>query len=852
MTENVCKNCGAPLEVAAAVSGVIACSFCGSVFTLPKSGQTDEVKRLIDAGKTALDQCRFDDAFASFTKAIEADGGEPEAYWGRALARNKVQYLRDTVNNRLQPICHEVSDEAFTSDPDYNKALSLATPEQKAEYAKKAEEIDYIRREFAALTKSGLTYDSFICVKVTEDGGGHTEDSFAALKLYNALKKAGYKPFFSEEEMGERTGADYEALILYALYTAPSLLIVCSDKKYLETKWVKNEYTRFAAMLADEEKERDSMTIVYRGKPIEKLPGVKGKIQGVDFAGFDAIERIKRFIDRHDAGKRAAEQAAAAAAQAREAAAKAAEAKAAAERKAREEAARAAEAAEEKARAERLRAERERAERAEAARQKALRRTPRYERSDLPREARLKADAWFAISWLAFIAAFVSSVAGVFIGTVEALPLRPVWFPVWIAIEALGGIAIVVYLIAQHKADGGFFRRVPAWLIAGQLALYAAVVTLTALNWVKPSDGMRAAYLTMSVGFWVVTVALLIFYIVRGWKKGGYVSTFLTAAALIPLAFVSLSVGSVAAMSASGYWAGYDGYAEGYYYTEKADGTVAVAAVEYDGAEATIPAELSGRKVTEVLAPFRLTGRGDVRTLVIPEGVTSIGEYAFSSFGNLRSVTLPSTLETVGYGAFRSCAALTEIELPEGLTTIEGWAFAFCGNLQSVALPSTLQSVGTYAFIDCAALERVVIPDNVAVGGYAFSGCTGLTMFRTGVGASVGEHAFYGCMALREAVLGGNIGAYAFDGCTALETLNIERTVTSIGEHAFGDCTSLTEAVIPDTVTEMGSMVFSGCTNLTVYCEAADKPEDWHVLWDYGGVKVDWGAAAGTETTRTV
>ena len=314
MTENVCKNCGAPLEVAAAVNGVVTCSFCGSVFTLPKADASDKVRKHLDAGETALDQCRFDDAFASYGKAIEADKTEPEAYWGRALARNKVQYLKDTVNNRLQPICHEITDEAFTSDPDYNKALSLATPEQKAEYAKKAEEIDYIRKEFAALTKSGLTYDSFICVKVTEDGGGHTEDSFAALKLYNALKRAGYKPFFSEEEMGERTGADYEALILYALYTAPSLLIVCSDKKYLETKWVKNEYTRFAAMLADEEKERDSMTIVYRGKPIEKLPGVKGKIQGVDFAGFDAIERIKWFIDRHDAGKRAAEEDAAKAA----------------------------------------------------------------------------------------------------------------------------------------------------------------------------------------------------------------------------------------------------------------------------------------------------------------------------------------------------------------------------------------------------------------------------------------------------------------------------------------------------------------------------------------------------------
>ena len=306
MIENVCKNCNAPLDMAEAKNGVIACSFCGSVFTLPKADASDKVRKHLDAGETALDQCRFDDALASYTKAIEADGREPEGYWGRALARNRVQYLRDTVNNRLQPICHEVSEESFTSDPDYKRALTLATEEQRAEYERKGEEIDYIRSEFYALERTGLKYDCFICVKVTEEDGGHTEDSFAAIKLYNALKKAGYKPFFSEEEMGERTGADYEALILYALKSAGSLLIVCSDKRYLETKWVKNEYTRYAAMLTDEEKERGSMAIVYLGKPIEKLPGIKGKLQGVDYRQFDAMNRICAFIDSHDEGKRRA------------------------------------------------------------------------------------------------------------------------------------------------------------------------------------------------------------------------------------------------------------------------------------------------------------------------------------------------------------------------------------------------------------------------------------------------------------------------------------------------------------------------------------------------------------------
>ena len=336
MTLHECYNCGAPLDITAAKNGVITCSFCGSVYTLPKDGQSDAVVRLISAGQTALDLCRFDDALTAFTKAIELDGSEPEAYWGRALARNRVQYLRDTVNNRLQPICHKVTDEKFTADPDCRKALNLATPEQRAAYGKKAEEIDYIRREFYALKKSGLTYDSFICVKVTDENGNPTRDSLDATRLYMELQRNGYKPFFSEYETGSRTGADYEALILYALHAAPCLIVVCSDEKYLETKWVRNEYTRYIAMLADEEKERDSVTIAYKGKVIEKLPGIRGKIQGIDLAEVAAIDRIRAFIDSHDADKPRKQGRRKRKAAAEREKLRAAEEKAAAERKARE------------------------------------------------------------------------------------------------------------------------------------------------------------------------------------------------------------------------------------------------------------------------------------------------------------------------------------------------------------------------------------------------------------------------------------------------------------------------------------------------------------------------------------
>ena len=145
---------------------------------------------------------------------------------------------------------------------------------------------------------------------MTDDNGGHTEDSADATRIYIELQRSGYKPFFSEYEIGSRTGADYEALILYALYVCPCMIIVCSDAKYLETKWVKNEYTRYAAMIADEEKERGSITVAFRGKPIEKLACVRGKLQGISLDSFTAFDSIKRFIDSHDEGKKRAKEAA--------------------------------------------------------------------------------------------------------------------------------------------------------------------------------------------------------------------------------------------------------------------------------------------------------------------------------------------------------------------------------------------------------------------------------------------------------------------------------------------------------------------------------------------------------------
>lgn len=301
-----CRNCGAELNLSKAVNGVVKCEFCTSRFTLPKDDITPAALKFLHDGESSLYICRFDDAYAFYKKAAELMPTEPEAYWGMAISQFKVQYIKDEVNDRLQPVCHLITEESIKTNENYLKALNYATSAQRDEYISRADEIDYIKQEFFKLKDTGREYDCFICVKVTDDETKQrTADYKRADDIYFDLKGKGYNPFFSERELGDVTGADYEARILYALYTSECMIIVCSKEEYLHTKWVKNEYTRFLRLVGDEEKESDSVTIAFDGRPVEYLPGKNGKIQGIDLRSLNASEKITRFVESHTPEARA-------------------------------------------------------------------------------------------------------------------------------------------------------------------------------------------------------------------------------------------------------------------------------------------------------------------------------------------------------------------------------------------------------------------------------------------------------------------------------------------------------------------------------------------------------------------
>ena len=233
------------------------------------------------------------------------------------------------------------------------------------------------------------------------------------------------------------------------------------------------------------------------------------------------------------------------------------------------------------------------------------------------------------------------------------------------------------------------------------------------------------------------------------------------------------------------------------------------------------------RSLTSLVIPDSVTNIGDyafsgcrsLTSLVIPDSVTNIGDYAFEGCGSLSSLVLPDGVTNIGGNAFADCKSLRSVVIPNSVTSIGGGAFGGCKSLHSVVIPDSVTSIGDYAFSGCSALSSVVIPDSVScIGNRAFSGCTSLSSLVIPDGVtSVGKYAFYDCSSLSSLVIPDSvtsIGFYAFSGCSSLSSLVIPDSVTSIGDEAFGYCTSLTSLVISDGVSSIGGGAFWGCKSL--------------------------------------
>ena len=208
-----------------------------------------------------------------------------------------------------------------------------------------------------------------------------------------------------------------------------------------------------------------------------------------------------------------------------------------------------------------------------------------------------------------------------------------------------------------------------------------------------------------------------------------------------------------------------------------------------------------------------------IKYVTLPDGLTSIGEYAFSNCSALTSITIPNSVTSIGESAFAYCSGLTSIEIPNSVTSIESGAFGHCEGLTSVTIPNSVTSIGNYAFYDCYALTSVTIGNSVtSIGDYAFSDCWSLTSVTIGNSVtSIGGYAFEYCYALTSVTIGNSvtsIGYNAFFYCKSLTSITIPNSVTSIGGAAFYKCSGLTSVTIGNSITSIGEEAFDGCIKI--------------------------------------
>ena len=209
---------------------------------------------------------------------------------------------------------------------------------------------------------------------------------------------------------------------------------------------------------------------------------------------------------------------------------------------------------------------------------------------------------------------------------------------------------------------------------------------------------------------------------------------------------------------------------------------------------------------------------GDV---VVPEGVTSIGNSAFSGCSSLTSIILPEGVTSIGEYAFYRCSSLTNITLPEGVTSIGSWAFSDCSSLMSITLPEGLTSIGEYAFDGCSSLTGVTIPESVTcIRGSAFEGCKGLA---DADGFIIVRNDYVGIVLNDYVGPGGDVVIPEYVTCVdenafyahyEITSITLPPHVEKISHQAFFACGNMKKILLSDDLEELGEDVFSECRSL--------------------------------------
>lgn len=302
-----CKACNGNLDVEEGMS-ICECGYCGTRQTVPLSDNNEKKVNLFNRANRLRSGCDFDKAAGVYESIVAEFPEEAEAYWGLCLCKYGIEYVDDPTTGKKIPTCHRAEYTGIFEDGNFDLACEYADSEAMPLYRSEAKEIDRLQKEILEIANNEEPYDVFICYKETDEEKQRTKDSVMAQDIYDALTAKGYKVFFSRITLEDKLGQDYEPYIFSALNSAKVMLAVGTKFEHFNAVWVKNEWSRFLAMM----KSDKSKTLIpcYCDIDAYDMPPEFKHLQGQDMnkVGFlqDLIRGIGKIIPKGTAAAPAA------------------------------------------------------------------------------------------------------------------------------------------------------------------------------------------------------------------------------------------------------------------------------------------------------------------------------------------------------------------------------------------------------------------------------------------------------------------------------------------------------------------------------------------------------------------
>ena len=289
-----CKMCGGELNLEDGMT-VAECEYCGSKQTVPTADNEKKITLFARANRLRAAN-EFDKAAGVYESIVADFPEEAEAYWGLVLCKYGIEYVDDPATGKKIPTCHRSSFDSIMDDNDFEQVMENADAIARRVYREEAKTIENIRKGILEVSSKEEPYDIFICYKETDENGNRTIDSVIAQDIYNALTDEGYRVFFARISLEDKLGTAYEPYIFAALNSAKVMLAVGTDYDYYNAVWVKNEWSRFLALIAKGEKK--TLIPCYKDIDAYDIPKEFKHLQAQDMGKVGAMQDLLRGIGK--------------------------------------------------------------------------------------------------------------------------------------------------------------------------------------------------------------------------------------------------------------------------------------------------------------------------------------------------------------------------------------------------------------------------------------------------------------------------------------------------------------------------------------------------------------------------